>query len=417
MLEQPLTNPAVVGFATALGIGLLIGTERERRKGKGSARAPAGIRTFAVFSLLGAVAAQIGDATLVAVLLVAVTGFVWNAYRKQRSADPGITSEATLILTAMLGALAMQAPGLAAGVSVVVAALLAARGWLHYLVRHALSEEELHDLLILAAAILVILPLVPDHALGPFNAINPRQLWQIVVVVMSIGAAGYIARRIVGANFGLPLAGLLSGFVSSTATIGAMGALAGREPQLLRSAIAAAVLSTIATVAQLTAILAVLSPATLLQMRVSLFFAGAVALAYGGAFTWWAVRSANIDDSAPAGRAVNSLTAIAFAALVAFVQVVAAAFDAWFGSAGVAAAAAAAGFADTHAPAASAASLVESNRISVAQAGTAILLALSTNSIAKAVVAVTTGGRKYGLPVICGLALVIVAAWLGALLS
>ena len=102
---------------------------------------------------------------------------------------------------------------------------------------------------------------------------------------------------------------------------------------------------------------------------------------------------------------------------MAFVQVVAAAFDAWFGSAGVAAAAAAAGFADTHAPAARAASLVESNRISVAQAGTAILLALSTNSIAKAVVAVTTGGRKYGLPVICGLALVIVAAWLGALLS
>lgn len=415
MLDQLLTDPAVMGFATALGIGLLIGAERERRKGEGPGRAPAGIRTFAIVALLGAVTAQVGGLVLVSVLLASVSGFVWYAYHRQRSSDPGITSEAALILTALLGVLAMDAPALAAGVGVVVAVLLAARGWLHHFVRRALSERELHDFLILAAAILVVLPLMPDRAIGPYGALNPRQLWLIVVVIMSIGAAGYVAQKIIGARFGLPLAGLISGFVSSTATIGAMGDLARRAPPMRRSAISAAVLSTVATIVQITALLAMLSAETLAQMRAPLIFGGAAAVVYGGVFTWWAVSAVHGSEAASPGRAVNIFTALVFAAIVATVQIVAAALDAWFGSAGVAVAAAVAGFADAHAPAASAASLVASGRLSAPQAVMPILFALSTNTIAKAVVALTTGGRTYGVPVICGLALVIGAAWLGML--
>ncbi len=416
MFDQLLTDPAVIGFATALGIGLLIGAERERRKGEGPSRGPAGIRTFAIVALLGAVTAHIGDTMLVAVLLAGVTGFVWQAYHRQSSADPGITSEAALILTALLGVLAMQTPAIAAGVGVIVAVLLAAHGWLHYFVRHALSAQELHDLLMLAAAILVILPLVPDHAIGPYGALNPRQLWLIVVVIMSIGATGYIAQKIIGSRFGLPLAGLIAGFVSSTAAIGAMGGLARHTPARRRSAVSAAVLSTVATIVQAGVILAVLSPATLATMRVPLIVAGAAAALYGSIFTWLAVRTATADDDAPAGRAVNIASASLFAAIVAVVQMIAAASESGFGTAGVAAAAAAAGFADAHAPLASVASLVESGRLSPLQAQIPILLALSSNAVSKAVIAVTAGGRAYGLPVIGGLVLVIAAAWLGVLI-
>jgi uncharacterized membrane protein (DUF4010 family) len=287
---------------------------------------------------------------------------------------------------------------------------------LHHFVHQALSERELHDFLMLAAAVLVVLPLVPDRTIGPFGAVNPRQLWLIVVVIMTIGAAGYVAQKIVGARFGLPLAGLISGFVSSTAAIGAMGGLAHRTPGLQRSAIAAAVLSTVATIVQMAVILAVLSYQTLLQLAVPLALAGAVALAYGGIFTWWAVRAAGAGGPTTAGSAINLISALAFAAIVATVQIVAAGLESWLGSAGVAAAAAAAGFADTHAPAASVASLVASERLTPPQAVVPILLALTTNTISKSVVALTTGGRAYGVPVICGLVLVIIAAWLGMLL-
>lgn len=210
------------------------------------------------------------------------------------------------------------------------------------------------------------------------------------------------------------MAGFISGFVSSTAAIGAMGGLAQRTPGLRRSAVAAAILSTVATIVQMAVLLAVLSRETLLQMSLPLALAGALALAYGGMFTWWAVRAAS-DSPATAGSAINLTSAVGFAAIVAAVQVVAAGLEAWLGSAGVAAAAAAAGFADTHAPAASVASLVASGRLSPAQAVAPILIALSTNTISKSVVAITTGGRAYAVPVICGLALVISAAWLGTL--
>lgn len=412
MLELQLTDPAILGLATALGIGLLIGAERERRKGEGPRRAPAGIRTFAIVALLGAVTARVGEASLIAVLLAGVMAFAWMSYRESRAADPGITTEFALVLTALLGVLAMETPALAAGIGVVVAVLLAARGWLHHFVRRALSERELHDFLMLAAAVLVVMPLVPDRVIGPFDAVNPRQLWLIVVVIMSISAAGYVAQKMVGARFGLPLAGFISGFVSSTATIGAMGGLASRTPGLRQAAIAAAVLSTVATIVQMTVLLAVLSRETLLQMAAPLAFAGVAALAYGGLFTRKAMRVTAADGTATDLRAVNLATAVGFAAVVAGVQVVAAGLEAWLGSTGVTAAAAA-GFADTHAPAASVASLVAAARLTPAQAVMPILLALTTNTISKSVLAVTAGGRAYGAPVIGGLVLVIAAAWLG----
>jgi uncharacterized membrane protein (DUF4010 family) len=319
-------------------------------------------------------------------------------------------------MTSLLGVLAMQSPALAAGAGVIVTVLLAARGWLHRLVKQALSEQELHDILILAAAVLVILPLAPDRTIGPFGAINPRQLWLIVVVIMLIGAAGYIARRIIGARFGLPLAGFISGFVSSAAAIGAMGGLARRSPDQLRSAVAAAVLSTVATISQMALILALLNRETLQVMALPLAFAGAVAVAYGGIFTWLAVHAAGDSTPQSTDGAINLFSAIGFAAVIAGVQIVAAGLESWLGSAGVAAAAAAAGFADTHAPAASAASLVAAGHLSAPQAIVPILLALSTNTISKSVIALTTGGVSYGRPVVCGLALVLGAAWLGTLI-
>jgi hypothetical protein len=216
-------NELLLPFAVALGIGLLIGAERERRKGSGPARSPAGIRTFTVVSLAGAAAFSVGGALLLAVLAAGIAALLAVAYWRSTDEDPGLTTEVALLVTLFLGALAIREPVVASALAVCVAILLAARSPLHRFTRRLLTAAEMTDALILCASALVVLPLLPDRDLGPFDALNPRSLWMVVVLVMAIGAAGHIATRALGARHGLPLTGLMSGFVSSTATIGAMG--------------------------------------------------------------------------------------------------------------------------------------------------------------------------------------------------
>ncbi|MGZ8908281.1 MAG: MgtC/SapB family protein, partial [Methylobacter sp.] len=100
----------ILDYGLALGIGLLIGAERERRKGVGPARAPMGIRTFASVSLLGAVSFSLGDSILLAVMAFAVAGLSVTAYRLSHEQDPGLTTEVALLLTLLLGGLSMREP-------------------------------------------------------------------------------------------------------------------------------------------------------------------------------------------------------------------------------------------------------------------------------------------------------------------
>jgi Predicted membrane protein len=402
-------------FVTALGIGLLIGAERERRKGGGPSRAPAGIRTFTAVSLAGAISVVVGGAVMLAVTVAGVAALAAVAYFRSRSDDPGLTTEVALILTALLGGLAMQRPALAAGVGVGLAVLLAARTPLHHFVRSVLTETEVRDALIFAGATLVVLPLLPNQAMGPYGALNPRSIWIVVILVMAISAAGYILVRVLGARFGLPIAGLASGFISSTATIGAMGARVRKSPDVISAAVAGATLSTVATIVQLGLVLAATSTATLHTLAMPLIFAGAAALAYGAAFTVWALRETDVPDPQP-GKAFSLRAALAFALTLSVILLASAALREWFGETGVIVAAAAAGFVDTHSAAIAIASLVASGKMSAADAAFPILAGLSTNTISKIIFAWSSGGRPFALRLIPGLLLVAGAAWAGALL-
>jgi uncharacterized membrane protein (DUF4010 family) len=409
---MPFTEELPVRLAIALGIGLLIGAERERRKGIGPTRAPAGIRTFALVSLTGGISLTVGGELLVAVAAVAVAALSIVSYKQRSQEDPGFTTAIALLTSLLLGALAMRQPSLAAGFAVVVAVLLAARTHLHRFVQDVLTEQELHDALLFAAATLVILPLTPDHPVGPLGVLNLRTLWKLAVIVMSISAAGYLALRALGARFGLPLAGFASGFVSSAATIGSMGARAAREPEFLRAAVAGAVLSTVSTVVQMAAVLFVTDRPTFSTMKLPLLVAGIAAVSYGALFMINAA-SKRSERGEPAGRAFNLTTALVFAATVSAILLASAAVNQWLGSAGLAVAAGLAGLADTHSAAISVASLAAAGKISAPDAALPILVGLTTNTVTKAVVAITTGGRRFALRIIPGLLLVILGAWLG----
>jgi uncharacterized membrane protein (DUF4010 family) len=405
----------LLNLAAALGIGLLIGAERERRKGAGPARSPAGIRTFAVASLTGATSTMVGGPVMLAVVVAGVAALSAIAYLRSRDDDPGLTSEIALILTALLGGLAMQQPALAAGMAVGLAALLAARTPLHHFVRSVLTENEVKDALIFAGATLVVLPLLPNQPLGPFEALNPRSIWIVVILVMAISAAGYILVRLLGARFGLPIAGLASGFISSAATIGAMGARVRKSPDVISAAVAGAALSTVATVVQMCLVLAATSISTLRTLAVPMICAGIAAVAYGAAFTVRALRETDAAESQP-GHAFSLPVALGFALTLSAVLIASAALREWFGATGAIVAAAAAGFVDTHSAAIAIAALVASGKMTAGDAVFPILAAFTTNTVSKIIFAWSSGSRIYALRLIPGLLLVAGAAWAGALL-
>ena len=308
----------------------------------------------------------------------------------------------------------MQQPALAGGLAVALSVLLAVRDPLHRFVRAVLTEDELNDALIFASATLIVLPLVPDRPMGPYGALNPHSIWILVILILAISAGGYLAVRLVGARFGLPIAGLASGFISSTATIGAMGARASKATVVLAAAVAGAALSTVATIVQMAIVLAATSSTTLRIMSVPLACAGLTAVTYGSVFMVRALRE-KTEVEAQSGHAFSLWTALIFALTLSSILVASAALREWFGETGVILAVAVAGFVDTHAAAIAVASLVASGRMSPCDAIFPILAGLSTNTISKMFVAGTSGGRSFALRVIPGLIAVASASWAGAL--
>ncbi|MFM7293745.1 MAG: DUF4010 domain-containing protein [Burkholderiales bacterium] len=223
---------------------------------------------------------------------------------------------------------------------------------------------------------------------------------------------GYVALRLLGPRFGLPVAGLAAGFISSSATIHAMGRRTREEPALMSGLVAGAVLSSVATILQLAAVLAFLAPSLLLLMIKPLLFAGAAAVTYAGWFTWQALQTPSAAHTS-SGRAFNLLTALGFAGLTGAVSVISAALNAWTGDGGVMFAIFVSGLADAHAAAVASASLQLAGKITDPVAGVAILAGLSANTLVKAILATTAGGWPYARRIIPGLGLMIAAAWVG----
>ena len=405
-------DPPILNLVSAVGVGALIGAERERRKGDGPTRSPAGIRTFTITSISGAVAFAIGGAGLLAAATASVAVMAAVSYWRAQDQDPGLTTEIGLVLTVLLGGMCMQSPQTAAAIAVAVTVLLYAKAWLHNLVISVISKEELDDALIFAAATLVILPLVPNRQMGPYLALNPHSIWVVIVLVMAISAAGYVAVRLFGARFGLPLAGAISGFISSTATIGAMGSRAKKSKGLLAACVAGAVLSSVATIAQMALVVGATSMPTLISMSGPLLLAGAIAAAYGAVFTLLAARNAG-GDTVQSGGVFSLKTALAFGSILAVILVISAGLQERFGGAGVLLAAMVAGLVDTHAAAISVATLVASGKVTPEDAVIPILAALTSNTLSKIIMAVTNGGWAFALRVVPGLILVALAAWIG----
>lgn len=402
----------LTALGVALGLGLLIGVERERHMAEEDRRGSAGVRTFALASLLGALAAEVGGTALVAVGAASVGALAFAGYA--RTPGAGLTTEIALLVTFLLGALSREDAAAAAATATVVTIVLAARDPLHRWIAESLSRQEISDGLVLAAAALIVLPLLPDEGVGPGDALNAQTVWRLVVLVMLVQAAGHVALRLFGARRGLPLSGLLGGLVSATATIATMGGRARADPPLRGPAVAGASAANITTVVLLAGVVGVTSPDALRGVAVPL--AAALAATLGATAVAWRATGRRAPgergtEDARDGRAFDLRVAFGLAALISGVLLASALLADRFGTAGALVAAAVAALADVQSAAIGAAALVDTGRLDPDQAALAVLVALTVNSGSKAVVAAVLGGRAFAWRVWLALAAMVGAAW------
>ena len=401
-------------LALALAIGLIVGTERERHNRANSASV-AGLRTFALVALLGGLSASSGSAVITALAGGIVGILTLLAFRQRAPQHAGLTSEVALAVTFILGWLALTQPVLAVSTGLAVTLLLTCRVQLHHLVRRSMTRRDMLDGLTFLAAALVVLPLAPDRTLDPWGLINPYHLWRLMVVLMGLSALGYIAQRAIGPRYGLTLAGFVSGFVSSTVGIAAMGTRARTDEKLATGAAAGAVAAVLGSLCYLVALVVATAPDLARILWAPLAGALVPTLIYALTMGWRAART----DPGPiaAGHAFDVRMAVVFTALVAVFAGVGRLLTATLGASGVIAGSAATGLVDAHATAVSLATLFAAHSVLASTASLAILVGLSVNMAAKVPVAFALGPPAFAWRVTVGLTLLIVGLWAGFALS
>lgn len=402
---------------TALGLGLLIGVVRERRHEPGVSKA--GTRTHALLALLGWVSWGLGPLVFAAVLVV-VGALALSGYAKTADKDPGLTGEVALLVTLVLASLARHDATLAAALGVTAAILLEAKKPIQRLSREWISEREMQDALVLAAAALVVMPWLPEVALDPWGVLKATTLWRIVVLVMAVGMLGHVAQRTLGARWGLPIAGFFSGFASSTAAVASFGRRARDDAATVLPSVAAALLSNLASLLLMVAVVGAASPALLPRVAGPLVAAAVGLLAVALVCLWPGLRAAQPPGSAPPAAmeprptsAFKLTHALALAALIAAVSLLAAWLRHVVGDAGVLVGAVLVALAELHAAAASIAQLSVSGGMDDTMARWGLVAVLASSALAKTVLAWATGGGPYGWRVGAGLAVMVACAAAG----
>ena len=213
---------AIQSFAIAVLIGALIGIEREKRRD--TEATVGGIRTFVLLAMLGAAGGYLSARfqtpwpLLIVVALASITvvaGFLIDV--EERKGPIGLITELAAIVVTLLGGLAMlDQAALAVCLGIVVAALLAYKQPLHGLIDRIGWDDIFAGLRLLIASF-IVLPLLPDRTVDPWQALNPRELWLLVVLISALSMVGYVATRWLGPGRGAIVTGLTGGLVSSTA--------------------------------------------------------------------------------------------------------------------------------------------------------------------------------------------------------
>jgi uncharacterized membrane protein (DUF4010 family) len=383
----------ILDLLLALGLGFLVGLQREWSKSE-----IAGIRTFPLITLFGALAGVLSDRAggwIVAAALLAITAMLvfGNLSRLRAGAtDPGITTEAAALVMFGVGVAVSQ--GLAGPAIVVtgsVAVLLQLKTELHSFVAR-IEESELRAVSRLVLIGLVILPALPNREFGPYGVLNPFQVWLMVVLIVGLSLAAFLAYRLVGARAGVLLTGLLGGLISSTATTATYSQRVRKENNQVNLAAAVIILASAVVFGRVLFEVAVVAPAVLPRVAPPLLImTGVMAV-----LAWLVLQRCHREPPPHVDREPPSTlrSAIVFGLLYAVVLLAVAAVRQNFGEGALYAVAALSGLTDMDAITLSTARLIDSGRLGAEIGWRVILVGALANLSFKAGIVATAGGAK-----------------------
>lgn len=369
---------ALPHFLTSLAIGLLIGLERERSPGS-----RAGLRTFALVALFGTLAAMLSEEAnmpwllLGGLLIVGLMTIAAYSRAKDDSADPGTTTVAAILVCYGLGAAVWYGNDtLAIMLAIITTVLLYFKTELHG-ITEKLSRRDLISILQFAVLTFIILPILPDKNYGPYEAINPYQIWLMVVLISGVSLAGYVALQFIGPRHSAVL-GLFGGLVSSTATTLVYARRSAESQNFVPLAVVVILLANLTVLIRLTIVSAVASPSILphlLPILGSGFLLGSGITAY-----WWYQLQQQSELPVPE---IKNPTEIGTAAAFGLIYGIVLFSSAWLsdiaGSSGLYAVALISGLTDVDAITLSSLRLYELGKLGTSETVTAISIGIISN--------------------------------------
>lgn len=403
----------IQAFLLSLGIGLLMGLERERNPAS-----RAGLRTFALVSLLGTVCALLAVRTespwLLAAGLVVVGVMMISAYHRQPDAnDPGTTSVVALLLVFCYGAMIWYGyRTLAVMLAILTTVLLYFKAELQT-VSKQLTRRDITSVLQFCVLSLIILPILPDRNFGPYDTLNPYQVWWMVVLISGVSLAGYAALRIVGQRHGAPLLGLLGGLASSTATTLVYARHARDSATLTQLSLVVILTANLVVLVRLGSVAAIVQPG-ILPTLLPVLAGGLIAGVAFAAYAWRKLEGSTELPELDLRNPTELFTALTFGAIYAIVLLLSAALSEHAGSLGLYAVAVLSGLTDVDAITLSSLRLFGQGKLAASEATTAILLATLANLVFKLGIVVSVAGRPLArrvVTVFAAIAAGCVAGW------
>jgi uncharacterized membrane protein (DUF4010 family) len=408
-------------FGLALGIGLLIGVQREAVYDQPEGKLAAGARTFALISLGGFVMAlasrETGSGLPFLGGLLVMGALLLLAYHADLIvAKPGMTTEMAAIVAYGTGGLCYWGPlPLAAAVGVTITALLSLKPQLRSFT-HALSREDIYATVKFTVISVLVLPLLPNQAYGPepFNVLNPYNIWLMVVFISGISFLGYVLIKLVGTKRGIGLTGLLGGIASSTAVTLSFAQRSHDQENLSHPFALAILVAWAVMFLRLLIVIVVLAPGLARLLVLPMVAAAVVGLLYSAYlyFVRWEVRQESLEFENP----FELGPAIRFGLIYAVVLLVSRAAQVYFGDVGIYISSFVSGLVGVDAIALSIVDLIDGGELlSLNTAMWAIVIAAMANTLFKGIFALVTGSRALRRALAPGLALMLVVGVAAAL--
>jgi len=408
-------------FGAALGLGLLLGLERERKRD--AELLFGGVRTFALIALLGALGAfiehQMGQAWLMIAAFVALSALVIVSYATTAArGELGITTEVSALLAFIVGALCgWEKVGVASVATVVSLLLLTLKDFLHRLARRV-ELADVEATLQFAVISLIILPLLPNQNFGPppIDVINPYKIWLMVVLIAGLNFLGYLLVKILGSEHGLVLTGILGGLVSSTAVTLSFSQRSRQEPALSSAFVLAIVVAWTIMFVRVIVMVGVVNRDLVGDLALALGCMAAAGLIV--TLLLWRRSRARETGVVTAGANPFELSeAIKFGVLFGIVTIVAKAAETYLGATGLYLAGAVAGLTDVDAISLSMANLAKTNPESLIVAARTIVIAVIANTLVKAGMAAFMGTPALRRTILLATLLLLIAAGGGILVA